>query len=140
LHNILIEVIKKSLKRAIYPLDRFLEETAMARLPNETVTRIKREVSLVRLAEARGFELKPHGKHYAIHCPACGAKGSPIDWVMKLEGVSIKKLKEVHTLTHPARANRTRPVDWDEDPESEESAAEESLMEVLEADYLDDPE
>ncbi|MEW7988392.1 MAG: hypothetical protein AB2799_21590 [Candidatus Thiodiazotropha sp.] len=33
----------------------------MARLPDETVTRIKREVSLVRLAEARGFELKPHG-------------------------------------------------------------------------------
>jgi hypothetical protein len=33
----------------------------MARLPDEIVTRIKREVSLVRLAEARGFELKPHG-------------------------------------------------------------------------------
>lgn len=89
----------------------------MARLPDETVTRIKQEVSLVRLAEARGFELKPHGKHYAIHCPfhaddktpsliitpdknlfhcpACGAKGSPIDWVMKLEGVSMRHALEL---------------------------------------------
>jgi DNA primase len=89
----------------------------MARLPDETVTRIKREVSLVRLAEARGFELKPHGSHYAIHCPfhaddktpsliitpeknlfhcpACGAKGSPIDWVMKIEGVSMRHALEL---------------------------------------------
>jgi DNA primase len=67
----------------------------MARLPDETVTRIKQEVSLVRLAEARGFALKPHGKHYAIHCPACGAKGSPIDWVMKLEGVSMRHALEL---------------------------------------------
>ncbi|MEW8693488.1 MAG: CHC2 zinc finger domain-containing protein [Candidatus Thiodiazotropha endolucinida] len=89
----------------------------MARLPDETVTRIKREVSLVGLAEARGFELKPHGQHYAIHCPfhdddktpsliitpdknlfhcpACGAKGSPIDWVMKLEGVSMRHALEL---------------------------------------------
>jgi DNA primase catalytic core len=89
----------------------------MARLPDETVTRIKQEVSLVRLAEARGFALKPHGQHYAIHCPfhaddktpsliitpeknlfhcpACGAKGSPIDWVMKLEGVSMRHALEL---------------------------------------------
>jgi hypothetical protein len=102
----------------------FLGETDMARLPDETVTRIKREVSLVRLAEARGFELKPHGSHYAIHCPfhaddktpsliitpeknlfhcpACGAKGSPIDWVMKIEGVSMRHALEllVNDLPH----------------------------------------
>jgi len=30
--------------------------------------------------------------------------------------VSIKKLKEVHTLTHPAKAKRTKSVDWDEEP------------------------
>lgn len=30
--------------------------------------------------------------------------------------VSIKKLKEVHTLTHPAKAKRTKTVDWDEEP------------------------
>jgi integrase/recombinase XerD len=41
--------------------------------------------------------------------------------------VSIKKLKEVHTLTHPAKAKRTKQVDWDEEP-----SAEEALMESLE--------
>ena len=87
----------------------------MARLSDEIVTRIKQEVSLVRLAEAKGFTLKPHGKDYAIHCPfhpddktpsliitpsvnlfhypTCGAKSSPIDWVMRTEGVSTH-----HTL------------------------------------------
>jgi DNA primase len=101
----------------------------MARLPDETVTRIKREVSLVRLAEARGFELKPHGSHCAIHCPfhdddktpsliitpeknlfhcpACGAKGSPIDWVMKIEGVSMRHALELlaNDLPHLAAEN-----------------------------------
>jgi DNA primase catalytic core len=89
----------------------------MARLSDEIVSRIKQEVSLVRLAEAKGFTLKPHGKDYAIHCPfhpddntpsliitpsvnlfhcpACGAKGSPIDWVMKTEGVSTRHALEL---------------------------------------------
>jgi DNA primase catalytic core len=89
----------------------------MARLSDELVTRIKREIPLVRLVEAKGFELKPHGKHYAIHCPfhandntpsliitpdknlfhcpACGAKGSPIDWVKRIEGVSTRHALEL---------------------------------------------
>lgn len=98
----------------------------MARLSDEIVTRIKQEVSLVRLAEAKGFDLKPHGKDYAIrcpfhaddntpsliispdvnlfHCPACGAKGSPIDWVMKTEGVSTRHALELlaNNLPHLA--------------------------------------
>ena len=98
----------------------------MARLSDDTVTRIKQEVSLVRLAEAKGFELKPHGKHYAIHCPfhpddktpsliitpeknlfhcpACGAKGSPIDWVMKIEGVSTRHALELLANDLPSLA------------------------------------
>jgi integrase/recombinase XerD len=47
--------------------------------------------------------------------------------------VSIKKLKEVHTLTHPARAKRTKQVDWDEDLEDVAQPTEETLMEALEA-------
>lgn len=103
----------------------------MPRLSDETVTKIKQEVSLVGLAEAKGFELKPHGKHYAIHCPfhandntpsliispdvnlfhcpACGAKGSPIDWVMKIEGVSTRHALELLANDLPylaAEANR----------------------------------
>jgi DNA primase len=104
----------------------FWEENVMARLSDEIVTRIKQEVSLVRLAEAKGFDLKPHGKDYAIrcpfhaddntpsliispdvnlfHCPACGAKGSPIDWVMKTEGVSTRHALELlaNNLPHLA--------------------------------------
>lgn len=33
--------------------------------------------------------------------------------------VSIKKLKQVHTLTHPAKAHRTKKVDWNEEPMTE---------------------
>ncbi len=49
--------------------------------------------------------------------------------------VSIKKLKEVHTLTHPAKAKRTKRVDWEE-----ESPTVESLMEALEQDAQTDLE
>ncbi len=41
--------------------------------------------------------------------------------------VSIKKLKEVHSLTHPAKAKRTKCVDWDEAP-----ATMDDLMATLE--------
>jgi integrase/recombinase XerD len=33
--------------------------------------------------------------------------------------VSIKKLKEIHTLTHPAKVMRQAKVDWDEAPATE---------------------
>ena len=33
--------------------------------------------------------------------------------------VSIKKLKQIHTLTHPAKAHRTKKVDWNEEPTTE---------------------
>jgi integrase/recombinase XerD len=46
--------------------------------------------------------------------------------------VSIKKLKEVHTLTHPAKVKRSKPVDWDEAPQIEAPATEQELMEALE--------
>ncbi len=36
--------------------------------------------------------------------------------------VSIKKLKEVHSLTHPAKAKRTKTIDWDDEPEPTEAA------------------
>ncbi len=36
----------------------------MARIPNNELDRLKREVSLVRLVESSGIELKKHGKDY----------------------------------------------------------------------------
>ena len=41
----------------------------MARIPEAEIERLKAEVSLVRLVEAAGIELKKQGKDYACRCP-----------------------------------------------------------------------
>jgi DNA primase len=41
----------------------------MARLPDELVERIKREISVERLAEARGIKLRRSGKELIGLCP-----------------------------------------------------------------------
>ena len=82
----------------------------MARLPDEMVERIKREISVERLVEARGVPLKRVGKNLVGLCPfhkenkpsltvtpstnkwrcfGCGRGGTAIDWVMHTEGVSV---------------------------------------------------
>ena len=81
----------------------------MARLPDEMVERIKREISVERLVEARGIKLRRVGKNRMGLCPfhadtkpslsvtpstnkwrcmGCGLGGTVIDWVMHSEGVS----------------------------------------------------
>jgi DNA primase catalytic core len=89
----------------------------MARIPEEEIKRLKREVSLERLAEARGVKLKRYGKELMGLCPfhedrnpslcidpvqnvwhckgACGKGGSVIDWVMCAEGVSFRHAVEL---------------------------------------------
>jgi DNA primase len=89
----------------------------MARIPDSELERLKREVSLVRLVEARGVELKPHGRDLIGLCPfhddhqpslvvspknnlwhclgACQAGGSVIDWVMRVEGVSFRHAVQI---------------------------------------------
>jgi len=89
----------------------------MARINDDVIERLKNEVSLVRLMESQGFELKKHGKGYICHCPfhndktpslvvtpsknlwnclgACGEGGSIIDWVIKREGVSFRRAVEI---------------------------------------------
>ena len=82
----------------------------MARLPDEMVERIKREISVERLVEARGIQLKRVGKNLVGLCPfhkenqpsltvtpgtnkwrcfGCGRGGTAIDWVMHSEGISV---------------------------------------------------
>ncbi|TBV08458.1 CHC2 zinc finger domain-containing protein [Stutzerimonas kirkiae] len=82
----------------------------MARIPVAELERLKREVSLVRLIQSQGHELKKRGKDWVMHCVfheektpslsispeknlyhcfGCGAAGSVIDWVMKTQGVSL---------------------------------------------------
>jgi DNA primase len=87
----------------------------MARIPEAEIERLKSEVSLVRLVEAAGIELKKQGKDYAgccpfhadatpslivtpdknlFHCFGCEAAGGPIDWLMKLERLSFRAAAE----------------------------------------------
>ncbi|HEV2112766.1 MAG TPA: CHC2 zinc finger domain-containing protein [Terriglobales bacterium] len=89
----------------------------MARIPESEIERLKREVSVQRLAEARGVELKRHGADLVGLCPfhndkepslvisprknlwhclgACAAGGTAIDWVMRSEGVSFRHAVEM---------------------------------------------
>ena len=88
----------------------------MARIPDHEIERLKRRVSVERLVEAAGIELRPHGKDRVGRCPfhddktpslvvspktnlwhclgACQAGGSVIDWVMRFEGVSFRRAVE----------------------------------------------
>jgi DNA primase len=89
----------------------------VARIPDGEIERLKREVSLERLVEAQGIELKRHGADLIGLCPfhddrapslvvspkrnlwhclgACQAGGSVIDWVMKRDGLSFRHAVDV---------------------------------------------
>lgn len=88
----------------------------MARIPNDELERLKAEVSVQRLVEAAGIELKKAGKDQLGRCPfhaddtaslvvtapknlwhcfGCGIGGGPIDWVMKLKGLSFRHAVEL---------------------------------------------
>jgi DNA primase len=89
----------------------------MARIPEQVVERLKAEISVQRLAEARGVAFKKHGNDLIGRCPfhddktpslvvtpvknlwhclgACQAGGTVIDWVIKAEGVSFRHAVEL---------------------------------------------
>jgi DNA primase catalytic core len=89
----------------------------MARIPASEIERLKQTVSLQRLVEAAGVELKRHGKDLVGLCPfhddhepslvvtpeknlwhclgACQRGGSVIDWVMKRNGLSFRHAVEL---------------------------------------------
>jgi len=90
----------------------------MARIPEAEIERLKREIALERLVEARGVALKrkgadlvgrcPFGTHQDAepsfvvtpaknlwHCFGCQQGGSVIDWVMRVEGVSFRHAVEL---------------------------------------------
>ena len=80
----------------------------MARIPEHEVERLKKEISVQRLAEAQGVKLTRHGADLVGKCPfhddrtpslvitpaknlwhclgACNTGGTAIDWVMKAQG------------------------------------------------------
>jgi DNA primase len=89
----------------------------LARIPDAELERLKAEVSVERLAEARGVVLARKGRDLVGLCPfhedrdpslvispgknlwhcfgACQAGGSPVDWVMRAEGVSFRHAVEL---------------------------------------------
>ena len=88
----------------------------MARIPETEIERLKNEVSVERLVEGSGIELKKSGKDWLGRCPfheddtaslvvtpaknlwhcfGCGIGGGPIDWVIKLRGVSFRHAVEL---------------------------------------------
>lgn len=89
----------------------------MARIPDDELERLKAEVALERLVQARGVELSRKGGDLVGLCPfhddrepslvvspgknlwhcfgACSAGGSVIDWVMRAEGVSFRHAVEL---------------------------------------------
>jgi DNA primase len=100
----------------------------MAHIPKEEIERLKREVSVQRLAEARGVQLRRSGRSLMglcpfhkdtnpslsidpvkneWHCFGCDRKGDVIEWVMCAEGISFRHacelLREDHlpSATHP---------------------------------------
>ncbi len=104
----------------------------MARIPDNELDRLKREVALVRLVESTGIELKKHGKDYLGLCPfhedhepslvispdknlwhclgACGEGGDVIQWVMKRQGVRFRHAIELLRESDPALSAPSAPV------------------------------
>ena len=105
----------------------------MAHIPDDVKERLKREVSVERLAEARGIKLVRSGKELIGLCPfhddhnpslnidpaknvwhckgACGEGGDVIKWVMRAQGVSFRHAVELLRADHlPLAAEPIRPA------------------------------
>jgi DNA primase len=88
----------------------------MARIPQAEIERLKSEISVERLVTSGGIALKKSGKDLLAHCPfhddaeaslvvtpaknlwhcfSCQVGGGPIDWVMKMNGVSFRHAVEL---------------------------------------------
>jgi DNA primase catalytic core len=104
----------------------------MARIPEREIERLKQEVSVQRLAEARGVKLARHGADLIGLCPfhedhkpslvisprknlwnclgACRTGGTAIDWVMRAEGISFRHAVELLREDHlPLAARSSKP-------------------------------
>ena len=107
----------------------------MARIPESEVERLKKEISVQRLAEARGVKLTRHGADLLGKCPfhddrtpslvitpaknlwhclgACNAGGDVIEWVMRAEGVSFRHAVELLRADHlPIAAEPIQPIKY----------------------------
>jgi DNA primase len=88
----------------------------VARIPQDELDRLKREVDLAELVRSRGVKLSANGKDLVglcplheeaepsfrvspsknvFHCFGCGAKGTVVDFVMRIEGVTFRHAVEI---------------------------------------------
>ncbi len=88
----------------------------MARIPESEIERLRSEVSVERLVQTSGIDMKRGGKDLVGRCPfheddtaslvvtpaknlwhcfGCGIGGGPIDWVIKKNGVSFRHAVEL---------------------------------------------
>ena len=96
----------------------------MDRVPEEELARLKAEVSVARLVEGCGVELRKQGQDLVGCCPfhddatpslvvtpaknlwhclgACRRGGGPVDWVMAAQGVSFRHAVELLREESPA--------------------------------------
>jgi DNA primase catalytic core len=111
---------------------------AVARIPDVELTRLKVEVSVQRLVEGCGVELRPQGQDLVGKCPfhddsspslivtpaknlwhclgACARGGGPIDWVMTAQGVSFRHAVELLRESSPALGTLAQPKSADSGP------------------------
>jgi DNA primase len=88
----------------------------VARIPQDELDRLKREVDLAELVRSRGVKLSANGRDLVglcpfheeaepsfrvspsknvFHCFGCGAKGTVVDFVMRIEGVTFRHAVEI---------------------------------------------
>lgn len=141
----------------------------MARVPDDELERLKREVSVQQLAEARGIALARHGADLIGLCPfhddkspslvispernlwhclgACQVGGSVIDWVMKSEGVSFRHAVELlradaplSTATKPVKVSTVRRLPAPVSAEADDRAALAQVADYYHATLKESPE
>jgi len=131
----------------------------MPYIPDEEKARLKREISIQRLAEARGVKLKRYGKELIGLCPfhkdtnpslnidpvknvwhckgACDEGGDVIEWVMRAEGVSFTHAVELLKRDFlPLAAKRSGPPPKESStvklpPLAEQSLNDKKLLELV---------
>jgi DNA primase len=107
----------------------------MARISDQTLERLKSEVSVARLVEGSGVQLKTSGKDLLGRCPfheddtaslvvtplknlwhcfGCGAAGGPVEWVIKTRGVSFRHAVTLLQEGLPSLAAHTNGEGWGE--------------------------
>jgi DNA primase catalytic core len=112
----MIKHVGYSIKHQCFIEKYFQGDVKMARIPDIEVQRLKDEVAVQRLIESAGVALKKTGKDLCGKCPfhaddtaslvvtpaknlwhcfGCQCGGGPIDWVMKLKGVSFRHAVEL---------------------------------------------